>query len=131
MRAENMPRLGRSGCIFSVYAFVLMLIVTTTLWLSNDRNWAALFDSERVINDRGAFGIRIGDTETHVRSRLSRQGLEFFEMDADVTCVTNRLAGSSAMEVYLDSGWRGGVVCVGYRNGRVSQIGWYYTAFAL
>lgn len=84
-----------------------------------------------MISDGGRFGIRIGDTEASVRSRLTRDGLTFYEKSADLNCGANRLDQSSVIELYGDSGWRGGVICVGYRNGIVQQVAWNYIAFAL
>lgn len=123
-----MPRLIRS-CLLALSVSMLVIFAITALWLSNDRNWTALLDGIGVINDGGRFGIRIGDTEARVRSRLARAGLRFEEKNSDVNCVINRLDRSSVMEVYSDSSWRNGVVCVGYRNDLVSQIGWFYTVF--
>lgn len=84
----------------------------------------ALFEPNGTIREGGVFGISIGSQSGEIAPVLSR--LKFSRGSKSVLqyCPDDIFAESSHSEVYTRQNWPSGMICVLYKDDRVTTIYW-------
>jgi len=128
MYAALVDRMKGAGRIALAAAVVFGAIPPERI-LASEIDMAAMSGSHGEIRSGERFGIQIGSSHESAMKVLSALGFHTSETTLPKNWACIDLERGEREDMTFDNSWRGGVICVASRDGRISAIGWNFSPF--
>lgn len=103
------------------------LAVIITIFLSNELNRAAVYNSVGYIKSGRRFSVTIGDSRDEAKSRIiNEHGLKLKETYDGTKCLMREFSSARTIDVFVDESWRRGTICLISDKQFITEVAWYY-----
>jgi hypothetical protein len=114
-----------------VVAGLAALILGIGLFLRDARNRWMLLANESYATQGRLVGLRVGDANAATQSKMKALGFRLIMRKLGGECLHHAYDPPTILEIYVDTTWRNGNVCVASVRGHIIAIESEYTLFPI
>jgi hypothetical protein len=112
---------------FAAVGIAVAAMAGPAILFADDLSRTALLESAGYIVEGRKFGVAVGDDRRAAIRRLTRGSqIRRHETLNGGTCLMREYDTGVTVDVFLDSSWRNGSICLASRNGRIEEIAWLF-----
>ncbi|MGE4038043.1 MAG: hypothetical protein AB7F85_09900 [Hyphomonadaceae bacterium] len=112
-------------------AILALMMVSVAVLMFDDYTRRGLLGSGGLITSGATFGLEIGMTTEEASRLLATKGLARDQDSGDSCFGRDYPSQGEMLELWDDTTWRRGVICLGVRENRVVSIAWSYGGWQL